>query len=121
MWLTPLTAVATVMLNDMAHWSIITSVNSATPAILVLTLVGVALVYAALYALFAKPSTSQGKERKQEVINGFQLAGGILLGFVLMGGLVALRGLPSVLLLLRFKFRSFLREQLPSQRWSSSG
>ena len=56
-----------VMLNDMAHWSIITSVNSATPAILVLTLVGVALVYAALYALFAKPSTSQGKKRRNHL------------------------------------------------------
>jgi hypothetical protein len=74
----------------MAHWSIITSVNSATAAILVLTLIGAALVYAALYALFGKPSTSRAKKRRQEVINGFQLAGGILLGLVLMSSLIAL-------------------------------
>jgi hypothetical protein len=73
----------------MAHWSIITSVNSAAAAILVLTLIGAALVCAALYALFGKPSTSRGKKRRQEVINGFQLAGGILLGLVLMSSLIA--------------------------------
>ena len=81
------------MLRDVAHWSIIANVNSATLAILFLTLVGATLVYAALYALIGKPSTSQGKKRKQEVINGFQLAGGILLGFVLMGGLVGFAGI----------------------------
>lgn len=84
---------ATVVLNDMAHWSIIIAVSSASLAILILTLVGAALVYAALYALIGKPSTSQGKNRKQEVIDGFQLAGGFLLGFVLMGGLVFFAGI----------------------------
>jgi len=68
-------------------------VSSATLAILFLALVGAALFYAALYALFGKPSTSQGKKRRQEVINGFQLAGGILLGFVLMCSLVGLAGI----------------------------
>ena len=66
--------------------------DSATPAILVLSLVGAALAYAAIYALFANPSTSRGKKRKQEVINGFQLAGGVLLGFALMGSLVGFTG-----------------------------
>jgi len=68
-------------------------VNSATLAILVLALIGAALIYAALYALFGRPSTGQGKKRKEEVISGFQLAGGILLGFVLMGSLVAFTGI----------------------------
>jgi hypothetical protein len=64
-------------------------VNSAAAAILVLTLIGAALVYAAFYALFGKPSTAQGEKRRREVINGFQLAGGILLGLVLMSTLIA--------------------------------
>jgi hypothetical protein len=81
------------MLRDVAHWSIIASMNPATLAILFLILVGAALVYAALYALFAKPSTSQSKKRKQEVIKGFQLAGGFLLGFILMGSLVGFAGI----------------------------
>lgn len=67
--------------------------NAATLAALILALVGGALVSAALYALFGKPSTSRGKNRKQEVINGFQLAGGILLGCVLMGSFVSLAGI----------------------------
>jgi hypothetical protein len=67
-------------------------VNSATPAILVLSLVAAALAYAATYALFVNPSTPHGKKRKQEVINGFQLAGGVLLGFALMGSLVGFTG-----------------------------
>jgi hypothetical protein len=68
-------------------------VNSAIPAILLLTLVAAALVFAALYALFAKPTTSKGKKRRQDLISGFQLAAGILLGFVLMGSLVGFAGI----------------------------
>jgi hypothetical protein len=68
-------------------------VNSATLAILFLALVGAALVYAALYAQFATPFTLQGKKRKREVIGGFQLAAGILFGFVLMGSLVGFAGI----------------------------
>jgi hypothetical protein len=89
--LTPLTAVATVMLNDMAHWSIITSV---TPSRQPFWFSLLSVWHSSTpHALFAKPSTSQGKKRKQEVINGFQLAGGILLGFVLLGGLVGFAGI----------------------------
>jgi hypothetical protein len=51
-WLTTQTAVAAVMLINMAHWSIIRNVSSATLAILFLALVGAGLVYATLYALF---------------------------------------------------------------------
>jgi hypothetical protein len=68
-------------------------VDSATFAILFLALVGVALICAALYALFAQPSSSLGKKRKQEMANGFQIAGGLLLGFALMGIFVAFVGL----------------------------
>ena len=61
-------------------------------AVAILVLVGAALVGAALYALFGKPSSRGGKKRKQEVVNGFRLAGGIVLGFFLMGSLVVLAG-----------------------------
>jgi hypothetical protein len=67
--------------------------DSATLAILFLALVGAALVCAALYALFAKPSSSLGKKRKQEIANGFQIAGGLLLAFGLMGTFVAFAGI----------------------------
>jgi hypothetical protein len=93
MWFTTQTAVTAVMLINMSHWSIIRNVNSTTLAILFLALVAAALVYAALYALFGKPSTLQGKKDKQEVISGFQLAAGILLGFVLMASLVGFAGI----------------------------
>lgn len=57
-------------------------------AILFLVLVSVALVCVGFYALFGRPSSSHGKKRRQEVINGFQLAAGLLLGCALMGTLV---------------------------------
>src|SRR5690348_8824780 len=56
--------------------------------VLILVSIGVALICAALYGLFGIPSSDKGKKRKQEVINGFRLAGGILLGAALMGCLV---------------------------------
>jgi hypothetical protein len=68
-------------------------VNSATTALLILALIAAALVSTAFYALFGKPSSSLGKKRQQEMINGFWIAGGILLGFVLMGSLVAFVGI----------------------------
>ena len=37
-----------------------------------------------IVAIFAKPLTPGGRKRQQEVINGFQIAGGILLGWVLV-------------------------------------
>lgn len=55
---------------------------------LILASIGVALVCAAFYALFGRPSSDKGKKHKQEVISGFRLAGGILLGMALMGLLV---------------------------------
>jgi hypothetical protein len=57
--------------------------HPAVVAISVLASIAAALVFAALYAIFAKPLTPGGKKRQQEVINGFQIAGGILLGWVL--------------------------------------
>jgi hypothetical protein len=54
-----------------------------------LVLVTTALVGAGLYALFGRPTSHDGKERKQHVIHGFQLGGGIVLGIILMGSLVA--------------------------------
>jgi hypothetical protein len=57
-------------------------------AVAALVLVATALVGAGLYALFGKPFSHDGKQRKQHVINGFQLGGGILLGIILMGSLV---------------------------------
>lgn len=62
---------------------------SAAIALLILGLVAAALLFAAVYAFAARPSSREGKRRKQQVVNGFRLAGGILLGIILMGGLVA--------------------------------
>lgn len=57
-------------------------------AVAVLVLAATALVGAGLYALLGKPSTHEGKQRKEHVIHGFQLGGGIVLGSILMGSLV---------------------------------
>jgi len=57
-------------------------------AVAVLVLVATALVGVGLYALFGKPTSHDGKRRKQHVIHGFQLGSGIVLGIILMGGLV---------------------------------
>lgn len=62
---------------------------AAIVAVLALVLIATALVGAGLYTLFGKPSTHDGKQRKQHIVNGFQLGGGILLGIILMGSLVA--------------------------------
>jgi hypothetical protein len=58
-------------------------------AVVTLILVATALVGAGLYAMFGKPTSHDGKQRKQHVIHGFQLGGGIVLGIILMGSLVA--------------------------------
>ena len=58
-------------------------------ALFALVVVAMALLCAGLYALFGKPSRHAGKKRKQNVVNGFQLGGGIVLGIILMGSLVA--------------------------------
>jgi hypothetical protein len=52
-------------------------------------LVAAALVGAGLYAVFGKPTSHAAKQLKQHVIHGFQLGGGIVLGIILMGSLVA--------------------------------
>jgi hypothetical protein len=57
-------------------------------AVAALVLVPTALVGAGLYALFGKPSSHDGKQRKQHVIHGFQLGGGIVVGIILIGSLV---------------------------------
>lgn len=69
------------------------TMNSAVVAECILLALIVALVFAAFYALFGHPSSSKGRKRKQEVRNGFRLAAGILLGFVLMGTLVGCAGI----------------------------
>jgi hypothetical protein len=53
-----------------------------------LLLVAGGLVFAAFYAVYGKPATAEGKKRKQHVVNGFRMGGGILLGFVLVGTFV---------------------------------
>ena len=62
--------------------------SSAILAISILGLIAVGLVFAALYAIYGRPSTASGRERQRHVANGFRLAGGILLGFVLVGTFV---------------------------------
>jgi len=61
---------------------------AASAAVTFLVLLGAALVCAALYAVFGEPSSQKGKKRKRELINGFGLACGIVLGFLLMTALV---------------------------------
>ena len=60
------------------------------PAIAKTALVTVAgaLGTAGLYVLLAKPSSHEGRVRKQHIVNGFRLGGGIFLGIILMGSLV---------------------------------
>jgi hypothetical protein len=53
-----------------------------------LALVAAALVAAGLYALLGKPATHAAKERRQHIVNGFAIGGGILLGMILMGSVV---------------------------------
>jgi hypothetical protein len=62
--------------------------SAARAAVTFLVLLGASLLCAALYAVFGRPSGQKGKERKRELINGFGLAGGIVLGFLLMTALV---------------------------------
>jgi len=57
-------------------------------AVAALVLVASALVGAGLYALFGKPTSHEGKQRKQHVIHGFELGGGIVLGIILMASMV---------------------------------
>lgn len=64
--------------------------SGVTPIIAEFALVvAAALLCGGLYALFGKPSTHNGEKRKQRVVNGFRLGGGILLGIILMGMLVS--------------------------------
>jgi hypothetical protein len=50
------------------------------------------LLLAAIYAVYGKPNTAEGKARKRHVVNGFCMGGGILLGFVLVGTFVTAVG-----------------------------
>jgi hypothetical protein len=60
----------------------------ATIAVIALVLVVMALVGAGLYALFGTPSSQDGKRRKEQVIHGLHVGGGIVLGMILMGAVV---------------------------------
>jgi hypothetical protein len=62
--------------------------NSARAAAFFLIVITIALACTALYAIFGRPTSRAGKARKQQVVSGFQLAGGVLLGFALMTALV---------------------------------
>jgi hypothetical protein len=57
-------------------------------AVAALVLVATALFWAGLYTLFGKPSSHDGKQRKQHVVHALELGGGIILGIILMGSLV---------------------------------
>src|SRR4051812_31558584 len=58
-------------------------------ALAILLLIAVGLASAALYAVCGKPRTAEAKRRKRQITNGFQLSGGILAGFALVGTLAA--------------------------------
>jgi hypothetical protein len=53
-----------------------------------LALGAVGLLSIGLYAVFGKPSSHEGKKRNQQVVHGFQLGGGVLLGMALMAALL---------------------------------
>jgi hypothetical protein len=59
-------------------------VTPAVVAMIILGAVALALIGAALYAFLGHPTSHAGKKRKQQVVSGFRLAGGILLGIFLM-------------------------------------
>lgn len=61
-------------------------------AITFLLVVAAELIFAAFYAMYGKPATAAGRERKQHVVDGFRIAGGLLLGFVLVGTFVVAVG-----------------------------
>lgn len=96
-------------------------------AVLILISIALALLAAALYAVIGKPSSHEGRKRKQEIINGFQLAGGILVGFVLMGSLVGCAGIAlgtitsekaSRLIAAVIALSAFILIALTVQRWA---
>ena len=100
---------------------------SAAIGIGILAAIFAALVCAALYAVFGKPTSHAGEKRKQEVVNGFRLAGGFLLGFVLMGILVGCAGIafgiaPSARVsrppAAAIAFSAFILISLMVQRWA---
>ena len=62
---------------------------SAILALSLLLLIAAGLVFSALYVIFGQPTTHVGKKRKKQMMNGFQLGGGIVLGIVLFGTLEA--------------------------------
>ncbi len=69
------------------------NLTSAALAIAFLVTVAAALLCTAVFALFGNPSSHAWKKRRQNVVNGFRLAGGVLLGIALVGSLVACSGI----------------------------
>lgn len=61
---------------------------SQTTGLVILGVIATALITAAMYTVFARPSSSTAKKRKRQIVDGFRLAGGVLLGMALMGCLV---------------------------------
>lgn len=62
--------------------------STAKIATLVLAAVALAVLFAAVYAVFGEPHSAESKKRHRYVINGFAIAGGILLWALLVGCLV---------------------------------
>jgi hypothetical protein len=61
-------------------------------AISMLAIVAGALAGVGFYAIFGKPSTASGKKRKQHVVSGFQIGGGVLLGMLLTAAFIGSMG-----------------------------
>lgn len=57
---------------------------SQTTGLVILSVIAAALISAAMYAAFATPSDGTAKKRKLQIVDGFRVAGGILLGIFLM-------------------------------------
>ena len=56
--------------------------------LLILGAIAVALLLAAGYAIFGKPHSAVSKKRQRQIVSGFGLAGGVLLGALLVGCVV---------------------------------
>ena len=62
---------------------------AAKSAIAILALLTAALFCAAMFAVFFRPTSAKGRKLRLEVVSGFRLAGGILVGIAVFCALLA--------------------------------
>ena len=103
--------------------------STASIALVFLGAVALAVLLAAGYAVFGKPRSSKSKERHRQVVSGFAIAGGVLLGAFLVAclvfgigvaffGLESSRIIPSKTVAFLIAAASFGLIALLVQRWA---